>query len=224
MSQVALSREDRYWLAHNAFSYSLALCRNMMGHGHAICVIEYLLWCAICMESSVPLMAANYLHLRTNFYVAVTQCYYFIQQLTIGETFARRALDKVHDLSRLEYEDASEAARASLQFKAATIKLGALIFKKSVFESHKKAKFPFKFKFRPTVKDILQLSFMPRTPTEKLLGEMFSSPCAQYIAILETLSDYSRRSLARGPPPPPVQPDQDVYQDNTMDVYVVRFS
>lgn len=43
-------------------------------------VVEYLLWAAICMESSVPLMAVKFLPLRGSIYTAVCQCYYDIDQ------------------------------------------------------------------------------------------------------------------------------------------------
>ena len=43
-------------------------------------VVEYLLWAAVCMESSVPLMAIKFLSLRASIYTAICQCYYDINQ------------------------------------------------------------------------------------------------------------------------------------------------
>lgn len=43
-------------------------------------VVEYLLWAAVCMESSVPLMAVKFLPLRATIYTSICQCYYDINQ------------------------------------------------------------------------------------------------------------------------------------------------
>ena len=170
------------------------------------------------MESSVPLLATKYLKIRTNFYVLITQCYNLLDYHNEAEVFARRALDKVNELAQLEHQSSSKPTPGSdLIFKEATIKLEVLVFKRAVFVSHKKTKFPFKFKFHPSVKNLLQLT-PPRTTTEKLLGEMFSSATAQFVAILETLTDMSRRSLDRGPPPTIAN----IEQETMADVYMVR--
>ena len=42
--------------------------------------MEYLLWAAVCMESSVPLMAVKFLPLRVSVYTTICQSYYDINQ------------------------------------------------------------------------------------------------------------------------------------------------
>lgn len=218
VSHIALVREDRYWIAYNTIVLSFSLCRKMMAHGHVLRVMEYLMWCVVCMESSVPLMACKYLPLRTDFYVAITHCYYFIKHRNEAERFARRALDKVSELSKLEHMSSSDPTPGSeLIFREATIKLGVLVFKTSIFETHKKVRVSFKSKIRPSLKELLQLP-TPRSSTEKMLGEMFSSHSGQFLAILETLTDLSRRSLDRGPPPAMLDLDHDTLNN----VYMVR--
>lgn len=218
VSHIALVREDRYWVAYNAFVLSFFLCRKMMAHGHVLRIMEHLMWCVICMESSVPLMACKYLPLRTDFYVAITHCYYFITHQNEAERFARRALDKVNELAKLERASLSDHTPGSeLIFKEATMKLGVLVFKTCIFESHKRVKATFKSKTRLSLKELLQLP-SPRSSTEKMLGEMFSNPSGQFLAILETLTDLSRRSMDRGPPPTMLDLDHDTLNN----VYMVR--
>ena len=169
------------------------------------------------MESSVPLLASRYLRLRTNIYVAISQCYYLMKQPNEAEMFARRGLDKVNELAQLERQSSSSVAPESVPVYAeSTVKLGVLIFKKALFESHKKMKLPFKFKSHPGVRDLLQLP-SPRSSTEKLLGEMFASSSAQFLAVLETLTEPSRRALHRGPPHPLL----DMESDAMADIYIV---
>ena len=174
------------------------------------------------MESSVPLMAPKYLPLRTNFYVTATHCYYSIGMPHQAELFARRALDKVSELSDLMKQSSSSPGATpgtGTIFKECTVKLSVMIFKHSIFEVHKKAKQPYKYRFRVNVRDLLQLPY-PRSSTEKMLAEMFvHNSSAQYVAILETLSDYSRRALDRGPPPN--LGDSDF--ENQNEVYIVSY-
>lgn len=190
----------------------------MIAHDHPLPTMEHLLWCVLAMESSVPLLATKYLKFRTNLYVIITQCYNHLGHRNEAELFARRALDKVNQLAQLEHHSSSKPTPGSeLIFKEATIKLEVLVFKRSVFESHRKLKVPFKYKFHPSVRNLLAFT-APRTTTEKLLAEMFSSASAQFLAILETLADMSRRALDRGPPPK--LPDID--HETLADVYMVR--
>ena len=213
VSQFSLSREPLYWLTYNSLVHIYAICRRMMCFGHTNPVIEYLLWGAVCMESSVPLMAVKYLSLRANFYVAVCQCYYACKLPYQAEIFARRGLDKVHELAQLEHQSSSEATESSEQlFREVSVKLGVMVFKRSVLESRKKTKSVFRPKIRPTIRDLLQLP-IPRSSTEKLLQEMFSGLSAQFLAVLESLSDSSRRPLDQAPPSPVTEIDQDTVGD-----------
>lgn len=176
-------------------------------------MLEYLLWGAVCMESSVPLMALKYLHLRVNFYVAACQCYWDTKQPHYAELFARRGLSKVHELAQLEHQSSTEATESSeIAFREASIKMSVMVFKRSVLESRKKTKSIFRPKVRPTIRDLLQLP-SPHSPTEKLLCEMFSGRSAQFLAILEFLSDSSHRPLEQAPPSPITELDNDTVTD-----------
>ena len=211
VSQLALTKECRFWLAHNAFSLTYSLCRKMMSAGHVTQVMRHLLWCALGMESSVPLVSINYLPLRTNFYLAVCECYYHIQEPTYAEEFARRALDKIQELAivHLQIDPTNEDVKTDCMLKEATIKLGFVIFKRTVFESRKKSKLPYRPRVHPSYMDFLQLP-SPRSPTEKLLLEMFPRESSRFMAILETLTPIGRRSLQPGPPPPISDLDSDI--------------
>ena len=54
-------------------------------------------------------------------------------------------------------------------------------------------------KTRTALKENQQLPW-PRTNTEKLLWEMFEGSAAQFLAVLETLNDPTRRILISSPP------------------------
>jgi hypothetical protein len=73
-----------------------------------------------------------------------------------------------------------------------------MIFKRMVFESRRKTKGVLRPKFRQNYKDLS--GPWPRTLTEKLLGDMFDCRCAQFLAILQALSDSNRRLILTGPP------------------------
>ena len=183
-------------------------------------VLEFLVWGAVCMESSVPLMASKYLSMRVNFYTAVCQCFNSLSQPHQAELFARRALDKVHELAQLEGNSTAPHNELSeLVFKEASLKLGVIIFKRSVFLSRKKLRPGFRPKVRPALRELLQVP-CPRSPSEKLLSEMFSGWSAQFLAILEALTDSSHRPLHKGPPPTPA--DTDLDHESITDVYQVQ--
>ena len=172
------------------------------------------------MESSVPLMASKYIRVRVNLYIAVCQCYNDLHLPQQAELFARRGLNKVHELAELESSSASEPTETSeLVYREVSVKLGVIVFKRSVFVSRKKIKPGFRPKVRPTIKELLQLP-SPRSPTEKLLSDMFTGLSGQFLAILETLSDSSHRLLQEGPPPSPIGTDLD--QETITDVYQVN--
>jgi len=157
-THVALQREPQYWLVYNGVVLVYTIGRKMMSLGYSAQVLEYLLWGAVCMESSVPLMAVKYLQLRVNLYMAVCQCYYDIRQPYQAELFARRGLDKVHELAQLEHQSSSEVTKSSEEvFRESALKLGVMVFKRSVLESRKKSKSIFRPKVRPTIRDQLQL-------------------------------------------------------------------
>ena len=54
----------------------------------------------------------------------------------------------------------------------------------------------------------------PRTPTEKMLADMFEGGSAPFLAILESLSDSNRRILLTSPPTLENEPEiLDVYAE-----------
>ena len=166
------------------------------------------------MESSVPLMALKYLTLRVDIYTAVCQCYYYLKEPYQAELFARRALGKVHELAVLEHQSCSVATTASERvFGEASLKLSVMVFRRSVLESRAKtAKGVFRPKKRPSVREML-LQPCPRSPTERLLGEMFLGEAAQFLAVMEALSEPSRRLLEQGPPHPVTSLDTETATD-----------
>ena len=60
----------------------------------------------------------------------------------------------------------------------------------------------------------------PRSPTEKLLTEMFAGRAAQFLAVLKALEDHNRRPLYQGPSNPKTELDQDTISD----VYHVMYN
>ena len=217
VSQAGLTHELLYWITHNCLLLMFSICRSLMSH--SALVLEYLVWGCVCMESSVPLMASKYLSMRANFYTAVCQCFLSLRQPHQAELFARRALDKVHELAQLEGSStAPHNEHSELAFKEASLKLGVIIFKRSVFLSRKKLRPGLRPKVRPALRELLQQP-CPRSPTERLLSEMFTGSSTQFLAVLETLTDSSHRPLHRGPPPTP--PDIDLDHESITDVYQV---
>ena len=209
-----MTREQLYWIAHNTLSLSYSVCRRLMTHPSL--VLDYLLWGAVAMESSVPLMASKYLTMRTNFYTGICYCYYRLDEPSQAELFARRSLDKVHELAQLEGGNTTQ----QLAYREASLKLGIVIFKRSVFVSRKKVRASYRPKIRPSLRELLQAS-TPRSPTERLAWELFGSPAAVFMALLETLSDPSRRPLTKGPPTHPTGTELD--QDTITDIFQVNY-
>ncbi|KAK2544270.1 Cfap54 [Columba livia] len=116
--------------------------------------------------------------------------------------FARRGLIKIDELKQLENISSSlENSERKKIFREATLKMSVMIFKRAVYESRRKPKSSFRPKLRVSLKEIQNLSW-PRTTTERLLTEMFDGAAAQFLAILEALSDSSRHVLRPAPPVP----------------------
>lgn len=182
----------------------------MMVLGYCHSVLEYLLWAAVCMESSVPLMASKYLCVRVNVYMAVCQCYCDLHCPKQAEFFSRRGLDKVLELAKLESSSDFQPTLASEQvYREATVQLGVMVFKQTVFVIQKKLKHSFRHKLRPTLKDSLHIP-PPRSPSEKLLCDMFTGQSAQFLAILEALSDGYQRPLRQRRTPSPSDVDHEM--------------
>ncbi|XP_067928992.1 cilia- and flagella-associated protein 54-like [Watersipora subatra] len=198
--QVVLPKDKLCWLVYNGTIHMYSVCRHLMKYGHSSKVIEYLLWAAMCMETSVVLLGKKYLVWRTTLYSAICQCYYDCMVGDKAEAFARRALLKINELSGLE---SMSYAQPNLQteaiFRHATIKMAIMVFKRSAFESRKKPKGFLRPKTRSNLKDAQFLPW-PRTATEKLLVDMFEGSSAQFLCIIEALTDTNKRTLVTQPP------------------------
>ncbi|XP_074024365.1 cilia- and flagella-associated protein 54 [Numenius arquata] len=198
--QVALPQESLCWLVYNGTIHIYTICRHLMMIGQSAKVLEYLLWASICMESSIPLLSVHYLTWRATLYTAVSQCYFDCQDSIHGEIFARRGLIKIDELKQLSNISSSlESSKTQKIFREATLKMSVMIFKRAVYESRRKPKSQFRSKLRVSLKEAQNLPW-PRTTTERLLAEMFDGAAAQFLAILEALSDSSRHVLRPAPP------------------------
>ncbi|XP_075712881.1 cilia- and flagella-associated protein 54 isoform X2 [Rhinoderma darwinii] len=200
--QVVLPQELLCWLIYNGSLHIYTICRHLMALGHSSQALEFLLWASVCMESSVPLLSVHYLTWRATLYTAVCQCYFDCKADVHGEVFARRALSKISELSQLEHmSDSSYNEETNKAFKESTLKMAVLIFKRAVFETRRKPKGILRPKLKNNLKEAEKLPW-PRTSTERLLAEMFGNNSAQFLAILEALTDSNRRVLQAGPPLP----------------------
>ncbi|NWH93599.1 CFA54 protein, partial [Aegithalos caudatus] len=212
--QVALPQENLCWLIYNGTIHIYTICRHLMVMGQSAKVLEYILWASICMESSIPLLSVHYLTWRATLYTAVCQCYFDCQAGIHGEIFARRGLIKIDELKQLEDISSSlERTETEKIFREATLKMSVMIFKRAVYESRRKSN-SFRHESKVNPRKAVNLSW-PRTTTERLLVEMFYTAAAQFLAILEALSDSSRNLL---PPHPPV-PDEIEIRDVTSELF-----
>ncbi|NWH30969.1 CFA54 protein, partial [Chloropsis hardwickii] len=212
--QVALPQENLCWLIYNGTIHIYTICRHLMVRGQSAKVLEYLLWASVCMESSIPLLSVYYLTWRATLYTAVSQCYFDCQAGIHGEIFARRGLIKIDELKKLEDISSSlEDTEREKIFREATLKMSVMIFKRAVYESRRKSN-SFRHESKVNPRKAVNLSW-PRTTTERLLVAMFDGAAAQFLAILEALSDRSRNLL---PPHPPV-PEQIEIRDVTSELF-----
>ncbi|CAH1784493.1 unnamed protein product [Owenia fusiformis] len=200
VTQVILPKESLSWLVYNGTIHIYSVSRHLMCLGHSARVLEYLLWACMCMEGSVPLLQVKYLTWRSTLYTAVCQAYYDCKATQQAEGFARRALAKIKELSELEgMSSAEDISQTEHIFRQATIKMAVMVYKRTVFETRKKPKGLLRPKTRANLKDAQYMPW-PRTPSEKLLVDMFEGSAAQFLCILETLSDSNRRTLLTSPP------------------------
>lgn len=187
---LQLETEPFAWLVYNSTIYIYTVGRHMMQVGLSKLVLEYLLFAALAMETSIPLLELKYLPWRSTLYSAVCQCYFDLKLIEEGENFARRCLTQINELYELELasENGEKGAR-SREFREAVIKMGVYLFKRMVFETRRRN---VKRKLKVNYKEINGLAW-PRTMTERLLNEMFDCPAAQFLAIEEALFDSNRR-------------------------------
>ncbi|XP_034983013.2 cilia- and flagella-associated protein 54 isoform X3 [Zootoca vivipara] len=200
--QMTLPHERLCWLVYNGTIHMYTICRHLMTIGQSSKVLEYLLWACVCMESSVPLLAVHYLPWRATLYAAVCQCYYDCYSGINGEIFARRGLLKIDELKQMENMSSSGLSmETKRKFKEATVKMAAMIFKRSAFEPRRRPKGLFRPRVKNNMKDIQHLPW-PRTVSERLMMEMFDCNSSIFFGILEALFDRNRRTLIPSPPIP----------------------
>ncbi|CAF0806939.1 unnamed protein product [Adineta steineri] len=198
-------KDDRWsWLVYNGTIYLYKMGRYLMTLGYSLQVVEYLVWAAVSTEMCLPLLSIAYLPWRSTLYCSACEAFYDSriapdgERAIAGENFARRALEQfknLHELQSMSIE--GDKCQYENSFRHATIKIATMLFKRTVFESRRKAKGILRPKVRQNYKDIS--GAWPRTLTEKLLGDMFDCRCAQFLAILQALSDSNRRLLLTSP-------------------------
>ena len=101
----------------------------------------------------------------------------------------------LHELQAISIE--GDRCGSENSFRHATIKVATMLFKRLAFEGRRKAKGVFRPKVRQNYRDLA--GAWPRTLTEKLLGDMFDCRCAQFLAILQALSNSNRRLVLTSP-------------------------
>ncbi|KAM8897416.1 cilia- and flagella-associated protein 54 isoform 3-T3 [Spinachia spinachia] len=118
------------------------------------------------------------------------------------QTFARRALGKIHELANLEEHKLCSSRETHTAYKEASIKLASMMFKNAVFEARRKPKHMRRLKRKNTLKDIPNGPW-PCNTTERILIALFDSSPAQLLGILEALWDSTRRPLQSRMPDEP---------------------
>ena len=201
LSQHLIPLERHYWIVYNCTIYIYNIAKLLLDRGYSKKSLEFLIWCCVSMENVVPLMTVKFLPWRGTLYTTVCYCYYDICQPHLAEKFARRGLQKVHQLAKIEEQSLSEATEDSeAAFRIVTVKLSIVIFKNVVFECRRPKKIVHRPKTRQNLKELQGLPF-PRTPTEKQVLEMFDGRAAQLLGIIEALTVPGRRTCIPGPPP-----------------------
>ncbi|XP_033954837.1 cilia- and flagella-associated protein 54 [Pseudochaenichthys georgianus] len=206
MMQAVQQHEHLCWQLYNGSLHIYTICRYLMTKSCSAQALEYLLWASISLELSLPLMTAQYLPWIVTLYCAVCHCYYDNKAAVQAEKFARRALGKINELAKLEQQSDVPVTRETQRaYKEASIKLAAMLFKRSPFEARRRTKSSFRHKIKSTLKDIPNGPW-PRTTTERMLMSLFDSSAAQFLGILEALWDSTRRPLhTRMPDEPELQ-------------------
>nr|XP_028603316.1 cilia- and flagella-associated protein 54-like [Podarcis muralis] len=211
--QMTLPHERLCWLVYNGTIHMYTICRHLMTIGQSAKVLEYLLWACVCMESSVPLLAVHYLPWRATLYAAVCQCYYDCYSGINGEIFARRGLVKIDELKQMEnMSSPALSTETKRKFKEATVKMAAMIFKRSAFEPRRRPKGLFRPRVKNNMKDIQHLPW-PRTISERLMMEIFDCNSSIFFGVLEALFDRNRRTLIPSPPIPDEMEIRDVISE-----------
>ncbi|XP_016529392.1 cilia- and flagella-associated protein 54 isoform X1 [Poecilia formosa] len=193
MMQAFQQHEHLSWLIYNGSMSIYNICRYLMTMNCSEQALEYLLWASISLELSIPLMTPRYLPLIVALYCSVCQCYYDNQSELQAEDFAKRALEKINEMANLEEETECTNELTQKAYRAASVKLGVLVFKRTVFES-RKPKTTLRTKNKSTLKEIPNAPW-PRTPTEQMLLTQFGCTAGQFLAISEALWESHTRPL-----------------------------
>ncbi|XP_026184047.1 cilia- and flagella-associated protein 54 isoform X2 [Mastacembelus armatus] len=206
MMQAFQQHEHLCWQIYNGSLHMYTICRYLMTMNCSAQALEYLLWASISLELSIPLMTAKYLPWIVTLYCAVCNCYYDNQAAVQAEDFARRAHEKISELEKWEQQSNVPATRRTQRaYKEAFIKLGAMMFKRAVFEGRRRNKPTLRVKTKSALKDMSNVPW-PHTTTERMLMDLFDSSAAQFFGILEALWDSTRRPLeAKLPDEPELQ-------------------
>ncbi|XP_040907982.1 cilia- and flagella-associated protein 54-like [Toxotes jaculatrix] len=203
MMQAFQQHEHLCWQIYNGSLHIYTICRYLMTMNCSAQALEYLLWASISLELSIPLMTAKYVPWIVTLYCAVCHCYYDNQAAVQAEEFSRRALGKINELAKLEEQNEVPATRETQRaFKEASIKLGAMMFKRAVYEARTRPRTMFRVRTKSTLKDIPNVPW-PRTTTERMLMGLFDSGAAQFFAILEALWDSTKHPLQTKMPDEP---------------------
>ncbi|XP_068600422.1 cilia- and flagella-associated protein 54 [Brachionichthys hirsutus] len=200
MMQTFQQHEHLYWQIYNGSVHIYNICRYLMTMNCSEQALEYLLWSSISLEFSIPLMTAQHLPWIATLYCAVCHCYYDSHAPAKAEGFARRALENINERAKTEEQNGSPVTRETQRaYKEASIKLAAMVFKHAVFKSRRRPKATLRIKVKSSLKDI-PTGPWPRTTTERMLLSLFDSSAAQFLGILEALSDSSSRPLQTNTP------------------------
>ncbi|XP_041657541.1 cilia- and flagella-associated protein 54-like isoform X3 [Cheilinus undulatus] len=195
MMQAFQDHEHLCLQIYNGSIHIYSICRYLITMNRSAQALEYLLWACISVELSIPLMTSKNLSWMVMLYCAVCRCYYDIKAEVQAEEFARRALEKIDGLAKMEEQNEVPATRETQRaYREASIKLAAMLFKRGVFEGRKRPKSTLRFKPKSTLKDIPKAPW-PRNATEQALMGLFDCSTAQFLGILEALWDSSKRPL-----------------------------
>ncbi|XP_047192964.1 cilia- and flagella-associated protein 54-like isoform X3 [Scophthalmus maximus] len=201
MMQAFQQHEHLCWQIYNGSLHIYTICRYLITMDCSAQALEYLLWASISLELCIPLMTAEYLPWIVTLYCAVCHCYYDNQAAVQAEAFARRALGRINEQAKLEEQSKVPATRETQRaYKEASIKLGAMVFKRAVYEARRKQKPILKLKSKSARKVP-----WPRTTTGRMLLALFDSSAAQFLGILEALWDSTTPPLQTRMPDEPEQ-------------------
>ncbi|XP_061596722.1 cilia- and flagella-associated protein 54-like [Cololabis saira] len=164
------------------------ICRHLMTMECSAQALKYLLWASISLETSPSLMTANCLPLIVTLYCAVCQCYYDNHAEGQAKHYAKRALEKIHELEQLEGKSEIPATRETQRaYREASVKLTIMISKQAVFETRPDQS-------KKTLRGITKVVRRPNE-TDRVLTDLFDCGAAKFLGILEALSDSTTRPL-----------------------------